>query len=204
MMSTDDWTVEVTFFVRTQLREEQLDTVADQLDELDWTVAQLPDGYLSVFGYSDDDEEFLDAASRVADISKRTLLDLDIDGELDRIVVSTQRWREKEALQPSLPELLATKDIGEMLGVSRQRVSQLRREHPKFPEPVMETGAGPLWTRSAVDWFASVWNRRPGRRPDSPEEAENSDATAVVELRPRTRSSEDDTDRGTCRERVKA
>jgi hypothetical protein len=168
-MSTDDWTVEVTFFVRAQLQEEQLDTVANQLDELDWTVAQLPDGYLSVFAYSEDDEESLDAASRVADISKRTLLDLDIDGELERVVVSTQRWREREALQPSLPELLATKEIGAMLGVSRQRVCQLRREHQQFTEPVMETGAGPLWTRSAVDWFVSAWNRRPGRRPDSPE-----------------------------------
>jgi hypothetical protein len=190
--------------VRAQLQEEQLDTVADQLDELDWTVAQLPDGYLSVFAYSEDDEESLDAASRVADISKRILLDLDIDGELERVVVSTQRWREREAFQPSLPELLATKDISAMLGVSRQRVCQLRREHQQFPDPVMETGAGPLWTRSAVDWFVSAWNRRPGCRPDSPEVAKNADARAVVELRPRTKSPEDDTDRGTCRERVKA
>jgi hypothetical protein len=202
-MPAGDWMVEVTFSVGTQLGDGLMDVLSDKFDELDWTVAQPPDGYLSVFGASDDGEESFDAASRVADISKRTLLDLNIDGELERIAICTERWREKEVNDPSLPELLATKDISKVLGVSRQRVLQLRRDHPQFPDPVAHTGAGPLWTRSAIDWFASMWDRRPGRRSDPPEEAADS---VIVPMVSRLKSDElgASTTHGTRRERVEA
>lgn len=75
----------------------------------------------------------------------------------------TEEDLEAEAMTPSIPELLAASDVAEALGVSRQRVHQLHAEHSRFPEPVVRTGAGPLWTRSAIDWFTSVWERRPGR-----------------------------------------
>lgn len=208
-MPTDEWTVEVTYSLGAQLEDKQIDMLSDHLEDLDWTVAQLPDGYLSIFGGSEDDEDPLDATSRVVDIAKRTLDDLDIHGNLQRVVISSHGWREKKAVDPALPELLAAKDISKTLGVSRQRVSQLQREHPQFPAPVMHTGAGSLWTRSAVDWFASIWDRRPGRRAASAHETEDAEVVSMVELRPCasrswTRKSEDDTARKACQERVKA
>jgi hypothetical protein len=201
-MPADEWTVEVTFFLRAPLREEQMDTLSDELDGLDWTIAQLPDGYLSIFGDSDG-KQSLNAASWVVEISQRALHNVNIEGVLERIAVSSERWREKEILEPSLPELLATRDIGKMLGVSRQRVSQLYREHPQFPAPVVHTGAGPLWTRSAVDWFVSGWDRRPGRR-GSPKETE--EQIVVTEFRPRSapQSLGAEPNRKAARERVEA
>lgn len=57
-------------------------------------------------------------------------------------------------------------EIAEMLGVSRQRVPQLR-ERPGFPAPVAELAAGPVWRLSSLQRFLAEWPRRPGRPPSS-------------------------------------
>lgn len=44
-------------------------------------------------------------------------------------------------------------EIGELLGVSRQRVDQLTRR-PDFPHPAIETAAGRLWVRREVERWA--------------------------------------------------
>jgi hypothetical protein len=61
-MLTDEWTIEVTYSLGAQLEDRQIDMLSDRLEDLDWTVAQLPDGYLSILGGSEDDEEPLDAS----------------------------------------------------------------------------------------------------------------------------------------------
>lgn len=54
-------------------------------------------------------------------------------------------------------------ELVELLGVSRQRVSQLRAR-PDFPDPVAEIGVGPIWNLDAVaEWGASGARRGPGR-----------------------------------------
>lgn len=52
----------------------------------------------------------------------------------------------------------------EVLGVSRSRVGQLRRDYESFPEPVVETASGPVWERSAIEEFSKV-ERKAGRKP---------------------------------------
>lgn len=69
-----------------------------------------------------------------------------------------------EVHRPTLPTLLGSSEVGELLGVSRQRVHQLHREHPEFPPPLVQVSMGPLWDEAAVEKFAQVWDRRPGRR----------------------------------------
>lgn len=53
------------------------------------------------------------------------------------------------------PALVATAEIAEMLGVSRQRVLQLVAQ-PGFPEPVADLIRGKIWLREdVVEWARS-------------------------------------------------
>lgn len=56
-------------------------------------------------------------------------------------------------------DLVGTAEIAEMIGVSRQRVHQLTREDPDFPEPVAEISAGTIWLRADIE----AWARSSGR-----------------------------------------
>jgi hypothetical protein len=75
---------------------------------------------------------------------------------------------EAEALRPDTPELMAATDVAEYLGVARQRVHQLRTEHPDFPDPYQVLGSGAVWTKPAIEHFDANWSRKPGRRPRVP------------------------------------
>ena len=66
--------------------------------------------------------------------------------------------------EPNYPELVGTAEAAEFLGVSKQRVSQLLQQNADFPQPLHRLAAGPIWMKSAVDLFASTWDRSPGRR----------------------------------------
>ena len=55
--------------------------------------------------------------------------------------------------------LVGLTEIAEMLGLSRQRIHQLTREAPDFPEPTVVLKAGSIWEREAVE----AWARRTGR-----------------------------------------
>ena len=70
---------------------------------------------------------------------------------------------DREQLISPLPQLLGTQEVAAMLGVSRQRLYELRSSG-RFPEPVAELAATPLWLRSAIAAFIELWDRRPGRR----------------------------------------
>lgn len=52
--------------------------------------------------------------------------------------------------------LLGKKEIGQRLGVSRQRVGQLIEDHKDFPAPVGTVSGIPVWLGSDVD----AWARR--------------------------------------------
>jgi len=56
--------------------------------------------------------------------------------------------------------LVGVAEVAEMLGVTRQRVGQLRG---RLPEPLATLRAGPVWERSAIEEFETAWVRSPGR-----------------------------------------
>lgn len=162
---TTEWAVDATYALALPIEDKQLEVLSDRFDELDWTVSRDPDDFLTVSGHCDDpDMSILTAASSVIDTATISLQEMGIDADLVKIAIRTPEQLERDALSPEIPELLAASDIARLLGVSRQRVNQLRRDNSCFPPPVASTGAGQLWTRDAVDWFAGVWDRRPGRR----------------------------------------
>ena len=53
-------------------------------------------------------------------------------------------------------------EIAKLLGVSRQRVAELRKR-TDFPAPIAELAAGPVWTRTSLNHFVEGWPRKPGR-----------------------------------------
>jgi ATP-dependent Clp protease ATP-binding subunit ClpA/predicted DNA-binding transcriptional regulator AlpA len=60
--------------------------------------------------------------------------------------------------------LVGMAEIAEMLGVTRQRVSQLIETYEDFPKPEVELSGGRVWSRTAIEtWIASHPDRGPGR-----------------------------------------
>jgi len=57
-------------------------------------------------------------------------------------------------------DLVGLAEIGDMLGLSRQRVDQLARSNG-FPDPVAVISAGRIWLRDDV----KAWARQTGRLP---------------------------------------
>jgi predicted DNA-binding transcriptional regulator AlpA len=71
--------------------------------------------------------------------------------------------RQDSGLQVSnFPDIVGMSEAASLLGISRQRVHELRKAG-RFPEPMVELAAGPIWLRPAIEAFNERWDRRPGR-----------------------------------------
>lgn len=82
----------------------------------------------------------------------------------DKIEVTSFETLEEELAQPAFPELLGNGEIAKLLGVSRQRASQITK-NAAFPTPVAQLSTGPVWTAPSVSRFVEEWDRKPGRPP---------------------------------------
>jgi hypothetical protein len=73
-------------------------------------------------------------------------------------------WHELEAEleRPAHPAVLGIAELAEILGVSRQRASQVARINA-FPKPYAELASGPVWFSTNVERFVQEWERKPGR-----------------------------------------
>jgi predicted DNA-binding transcriptional regulator AlpA len=69
-------------------------------------------------------------------------------------------------------EVIGSAEVGEMLGVTRQRVAQLRRDFEDFPRG-QQVGRQFLYTRKSIEeWMAKHPDRRPG--PKGPRKSKRS------------------------------
>lgn len=59
-------------------------------------------------------------------------------------------------------DVVGSREARELLGVSQQRLAQLRAEG-RLPEPDAELAATPVWKRRTLDSFIWGWRRLPGR-----------------------------------------
>jgi hypothetical protein len=75
--------------------------------------------------------------------------------------VLTEAEHDAELERPVIPPLVGVTEAGEILGVSKQRVSALAKS-PTFPAAVASVNAAPVWLRSSIEAFARV-PRRGGR-----------------------------------------
>jgi hypothetical protein len=65
---------------------------------------------------------------------------------------------------PDGPNLAGISEIAAVLGVSKQRASQLAKSD-RFPPPISRLASGPIWKLGTVVGFAAEATRRPGRPP---------------------------------------
>ena len=82
-------------------------------------------------------------------------------GGLARVAIAASEMLTLENDQPS-EELYGVTELARTLGVSRQRLAELRTRQD-FPSPIVELAAGPVWTGSSLRRFEAVWERKPGR-----------------------------------------
>jgi hypothetical protein len=84
-----------------------------------------------------------------------------VHGGVARVDVMAERYADLELDQPS-ETYLGVSELAAEIGVSRQRVSELRTR-ADFPAPVAELAAGPVWAASSLRRFLDTWERKPGR-----------------------------------------
>ena len=83
-------------------------------------------------------------------------------------------------------DLAGLSEVAELLGVTRERVRQLRAERVDFPEPVADLQATPVWRRSDVVAWDAGRERKPGRRPEKLDDA----AVAAIVSAPHRQAAE--------------
>jgi hypothetical protein len=84
---------------------------------------------------------------------------------IERVDAWSEAELERDNRRPQLPDVVGTHEVTQILGITRQRLHQLR-QGGRFPEPILEVAATPLWLRPAVVAFGEV--PRPGGRPPRP------------------------------------
>lgn len=85
-------------------------------------------------------------------------------GQSVGVRVLTSAERDYEIAHPFVPSLVGVADIGDMLGVSRQRAHQLTQTEG-FPAPIDSIGQTAVYLRSQVLGWESGWSRQTGRPP---------------------------------------
>lgn len=71
----------------------------------------------------------------------------------------------QEQDQPNKPELIGVMELAKMLGVTRQRASELARTDSGFPRPMTFLASGPVWDKATIMRYVDRWERRPRGRP---------------------------------------
>ena len=146
----------MTFTYNQLVDEDTLVAWGDELDELDGSVAAIP-GYgftVTLHETGPDPIKAVMNGRRTASFIPHSPVGISVVDE---------EIYEANAFAPTVPEIVSAVEAADILGVSRQRVHQLHRDNLRFPAPLYELRTGPLWTRQAIEWFASVWERKPGR-----------------------------------------
>lgn len=149
------WVVTLTYDVRPD--EDEIVEWGEQLETHDGSVASIPERGVHVTLWVETPDP-IKATNMAQQLAYAVIRSHPIG-----IEVVTEREHQRRADEPTLPELVAAPEVGEILGgISRQRVYQLQHV-AGFPEPLYRLRTGPVWDRRAIEKFARTWTRRPGR-----------------------------------------
>ncbi len=120
------------------------------------------------YGATLDVPKALDAPAAIAAASK-IFRDIARSVELPEWTVVAARAlthdeQDRELARPLMPELVGVNEAAKILGVTRQRISQLMKaSNPVFPRPLQVLKATPVWTTSQIERFGELWVRKSGR-----------------------------------------
>lgn len=89
---------------------------------------------------------------------------------LEAVEVKAVEDLDKELERPNYPRLVGVAEVASLLGVSRQRVSELARAD-YFPAPLAQLAAGPVWDRVSLTHFLETWERTPRRKRGRPKKS---------------------------------
>lgn len=155
MSDIEDWVITLTFAADPAI--EQMDFWENELEELDASVARIPGRGVDVTVYVTGDIPMFEAAEKMASAVGHV-----VHAPLAAVeVVDESEWQ-RRADSPTMPELMSAAEIAEELGISRQRVHQLR-SMSSFPAPLADLRGGAVWDAVAIRKFGEYWERRPGR-----------------------------------------
>lgn len=163
--TTTDWHASITWPLPTTITDEQRETLAAHLPGFGIAVENTATATLRVE---------LDITAGVAGPATRAALDAArdaytaaFDDTADPIAVSVETVAHHEArlAHPDRQDLLGLREAAQALGVSPQRVDQLWRSNPRFPQPVAQLAAGVVFTAASIEAAKDRGWARPGGRP---------------------------------------
>jgi len=157
---TNNWVVTLTYEIEPD--RDTMDRWEDQLSEFDATIASFPERGVDITIHAD--QTSFDKALTLARTQVATVVTRDPIG----MEVVTEHEQTRRAEQATLPELMSAAEIADELGVSRQRVHQLR-SGAAFPAPLADLRGGAVWSAEAIRRFANEWTRAPGRPASRPQ-----------------------------------
>lgn len=152
-----EWVVTFTLADEPTNEIDRLDRWVDQLDAIDALAARLPHGMIEVTVHVSSGVGVLDVPRDAWAVVERAIGEHALLGA----EVITEDEYERRAEEPTMPELVSAAEIADELGVSRQRVHQLRKL-PGFPAPLVELGGGAVYDAAAVRKFTASWARQVG------------------------------------------
>jgi hypothetical protein len=160
-MTTSPWYVDVDFVASATLADEVEFDVLDALSAYSAAMSTDRDRRGGSVSFTVDAPN---AAGTVPIIEEVTTTIRSMLGDVDvvRVDVMTEQARKAANENPSIPPLVGYAEIADLAGVSRQRARELAHLDG-FPVAVVETAAGPLRVKEAVESWIQNWNRKPGR-----------------------------------------
>lgn len=153
---TTDWVITFTFDADPSL--ETMDEWETRLEDFDALVSRVPGRGIDVTVYAPGHLSMFDALHKM-DSEVMHVVQAGLPIALE-IVTEREHRRRAEAF--TTPELMSAAEIADELGISRQRVHQLRST-AGFPAPLADLRGGAVWDAVAVRKFAQTWERKPGR-----------------------------------------
>lgn len=149
-----NWVVMLSYALDADITT--MDRWEGELDGFDATIARVPDRGVDVLLHADD--ATLDEALKLARKHAQRV----VPGDPIGVEAIAEEEHLRRADSVAIPQLMSAAEVAEELGVSRQRVHQLR-SGGGFPDPVADLRSGAVWDAGEIRRFARKWERRPGR-----------------------------------------